>query len=141
MGAAKLRIDRGGGLRRAAKVAGPATPSAPRPAQAWNRCSAASPRGPSCPSNVPDGKPCVASSHWSAATSQPLAAAPIAPAQRAARARADDAVDGQALPRLQPAHGVLRRRAADAVDRGGVSRLGAQRDLESCGVGAPCLRD
>ena len=78
------------------------------------------------PSNAPDGKPCVASSNCSAATSQPLSFArdraraeggPAAPAERAARARAHDAVDGEPAAGLQAAHGLPCPRAADAVDR------------------------
>ena len=63
--------ERGAGPRRAANVAGPATPSGVIPAQRWNLRSAASVCEPKWPSKLPDGKPCQASANCSAATSHP----------------------------------------------------------------------
>ena len=61
----------GGGSRRAATVAGPATASTARRAQRWKRRSARSVCDPNEPSKVPDGKPCSASANCSSSTSDP----------------------------------------------------------------------
>ena len=138
-GRAKRRIERGGGRRSAASVAGPATPSAPSPAQAWKRRSAAPVRGPRPPSTGPDGNPWRASRNCRPATSQPRAPALSAPraearaaaaAERPAGARAGDAVHDEPAAGLQRAHRGAGARAGDAVDAAAVEPLGAQRHLQ-----------
>ena len=103
--------------RTAASVAGPATPSAPRPAHAWKRRSAVSPRAPRRPSNGPDAKPRVASSHCSAATSQPRAPAAMAREPSRGRPRQPSAarVRGPAMPSTTRPRRAWKRRTPSLV--------------------------
>src|SRR5215204_2075579 len=61
----------GGATLSAATTAGPATPSACKPAQRWNLRSALPVEAPKCPSSLPDGNPWADRANWSAATSHP----------------------------------------------------------------------
>jgi hypothetical protein len=112
-------------------VAAPATPSAGRPAQVWKRRSAASVRAPRPPSNVPDGKPRVASRNCRPATSHPRAFSESGRLPSRGRPlRAGDAVGGQAAAALEALDARGGGGPGDAVDGARVEAAGAQRDLQ-----------
>ena len=126
-------------VRAAAIVSGPASPICGSPRKRWKRVTAAASRLPYAPSNGPEGKPCHARRNWSSATSQPDRAVrqPAAServlsvtAERAPRARADDAVrlePGAALERDQR---IRRSWPPQPVDRPGIGAFHAQRNLQ-----------
>ena len=71
-GQPRLIGERGRGRCSALSTAGPASPSAGRPAQRSKLIKALSVRGLKAPLKAPEGKPCQASMNWKAATSQPF---------------------------------------------------------------------